>query len=429
MPSCGTAKRSAHPVSETQKMKLKIDEVAITIDVKRDAVQQRERGPLQIVQLASSDDGAAKYVVPDAAMHVTPRLPPYTHSSQEPDDNTLGARAKRFARVLMSGASLDVVQLWAFVYAYFSLWHDHEYFILDAAQSSDAQTWLAPLLRSGLALPHPDDVRSASYNTLLVSRAAFWQGAGPVPCGGWVPILESQGYPFLPTTNRNVPEGLALGTLHPARAPKIGAWDAAQEAVVYRRYIPELEQTLTFRHASSKSEKDVDLLHRWHADDRVKTGWRQDMPRDAHKKYLADQEATGDSIALIGAWDGEPFGYIEVYYPKETPLRNYFDAGDYDRGFHALVGEDRFRGPHRVRSWMGSVIHFLFLLDNRTMRVVSEPRASNTKMVEYECMCGGHVEKWIDLPHKRAALVYVPRERYFQLCPMGPLRETASEVK
>ncbi len=34
-----------------------------------------------------------------------------------------------------------------------------------------------------------------------------------------------------------------------------------------------------------------------------------------------------------------------------------------------------------------------FLLNPRTERVVSEPRASNRKMVEYECLVGGHVEK------------------------------------
>ena len=101
------------------------------------------------------------------------------------------------------------------------------------------------------------------------------------------------------------------------------------------------------------------------------------MPREAHKKYLEDLEASSDHIPLIAEWNGEAFGYMEIYYAKETSLRTYYDAGDFDRGFHALVGEEKFHGPHRVRSWMGSLIHMLFLLDPRTMRVVSEPRASN----------------------------------------------------
>lgn len=129
------------------------------------------------------------------------------------------------------------------------------------------------------------------------------------------------------------------------------------------------------------------------------------------------------TIGLIGEWDGEPWGYVEIYYSKQSNLKDFYNAGQHDRGFHALVGEERFRGAHRVRSWMGSVVHMMFLLDPNTKQCVSEPRLSNTKMVEYEMMVGGNVEKVVDFGHKRAALVVFGKERYFQLCPMGPLPE------
>ena len=320
-------------------------------------------------------------VAPNTRMHVVAPLPAYTHPSQEPDDNSLAARAVRMARVRMHGTT-DAIYVWALTYVFFTLWPDQEYFVLEGGADVDA------LLLSGLAMRHPAE------QTLLFSRMAFWQGAGPLPLGTWVPLGGTADFPLLPTLFVPSAQGLRAAAQHPLRRPKVGACaEKTAELPVYRRYIPELQQTLTLRCARSQSDTDVDLLHRWHATERVNTGWRQDMPRDAHKKYLEDQEASGESLALIGEWDGEPFGYIEIYYAKETPLRLYFDAGDYDRGFHALVGEERFRGPHRVRSWMGSVVHLLFLLDPRTQRVVSEPRASNTKMVEYECLCGGHVEK------------------------------------
>jgi len=70
---------------------------------------------------------------------------------------------------------------------------------------------------------------------------------------------------------------------------------------------------------------------------------------------------------------------------------------------------------------MGSLIHMVFLLDPRTNTVLAEPRASNARVVEYICSLGGHVHSLIDLPHKRAALLLVPRQRFFQLCPVGPL--------
>lgn len=35
----------------------------------------------------------------------------------------------------------------------------------------------------------------------------------------------------------------------------------------------------------------------------------------------------------------------------------------------------------------------MFLLQPRCELVVSEPRASNQLMIDYECLCGGQVEK------------------------------------
>ena len=95
----------------------------------------------------------------------------------------------------------------------------------------------------------------------------------------------------------------------------------------------------------------------------------------------------------------------------------YYEADDYDRGWHALVGEDRFRGPHRVRAWMSAAMHYMFLDDVRTRNVIGEPRASGKKIIQYECDHGFHIDKTIDFPHKRAALVICSRENYFRLSP------------
>ncbi|WFD25446.1 hypothetical protein MNAN1_000406 [Malassezia nana] len=315
-----------------------------------------------------------------ATLHVRAPCPAYTHPSQEPDDNSLGARILRAPRVSMQAErELSLLHAWTLVYGLVTLWSDQEAWVVARTPS----TPITALLACGLAVPHPEHVDACDWATkgdVLVLRAAFWQGAGPLGAAAWVPSQSGTvPYPYLPATYVHAARGLVPSVQHPRRPLKLDGMDAAP---VYRRYVPDLQQTLTFRVARSDSDADVDLLHRWHATERVCTGWRQDLPREQHKAYLAAQEASSDSIALIGEWDGEPFGYVEIYYAKESNLRGFYDVGDYDRGFHALVGEERFRGPHRVRTWMGSVIHMLFLLDPRTMRVVSEPRASNTKMVD-----------------------------------------------
>lgn len=51
-------------------------------------------------------------------------------------------------------------------------------------------------------------------------------------------------------------------------------------------------------------------------------------------------------------------------------------------GIHMLVGSGAHRGPHRIRAWMPSLVHYCFLADPRTERVVAEPNAKNAKIIK-----------------------------------------------
>lgn len=46
-----------------------------------------------------------------------------------------------------------------------------------------------------------------------------------------------------------------------------------------------------------------------------------------------------------------------------------------------LVGSNAHRGPHRIKAWIPSLVHYCFLDDARTQRVVAEPNALNEKMI------------------------------------------------
>ncbi|PWN23801.1 hypothetical protein BCV69DRAFT_296114 [Microstroma glucosiphilum] len=177
--------------------------------------------------------------------------------------------------------------------------------------------------------------------------------------------------------------------------------------------------------ASGSSSSHLKLFTRWQSDERVSAWWNQAWSEEEQRKFLAEVQDKDDSLGLVGYWSdsieelGEPWGYVELYWAKTSSIRDFYDYPQFTLGFHALVGENRFRGPDRVRAWMGSAVYLAFALEERCNLVVSEPNIKNQKMVDYECECGGVVEKPIDLPHKRAALVFFHKDTFQKLWPIG----------
>lgn len=64
-------------------------------------------------------------------------------------------------------------------------------------------------------------------------------------------------------------------------------------------------------------------------------------------------------------------------------------------------------------------MHYMFLDDLRTEFVVGEPKYTNARVLELDAEHGFHVEKFVDLPHKRSAFVKCSRERFFGLATVG----------
>ena len=225
---------------------------------------------------------------------------------------------------------------------------------------------------------------------LTLDLATFWQWPFP-----WI------AKPAYPCPQIHV---LSNGQYHPKRPVK-------PVGVVYERFIPWLNQTLTFRAADP--EGDIDHFHRWMNDDEVNLIWEDGGSREKHLEILSERRADPHMLALIGSFDGVPFGYFEVYWAKENRLGPYYDAHDYDRGWHVAIGEPAYRGKKWITAWLPSLMHFIFLDDPRTQRIVGEPRASHHQQIRNLDRSGFAKVKHFDFPHKRALLVMLTRERFF----------------
>lgn len=126
---------------------------------------------------------------------------------------------------------------------------------------------------------------------------------------------------------------------------------------------------------------DLDYLHKWMNETRVSGAWGCAGPLYTQQKFLEDALSSMHSFPVIGCWDHKPFGYFEIYWVKEDKLGRLLggEVGNYARGLHALVGEQEFRGPHRVKVWLDALVHYCWLADPRTQTVMVEPRVDNHK--------------------------------------------------
>ncbi|WP_194074975.1 GNAT family N-acetyltransferase [Undibacterium parvum] len=240
----------------------------------------------------------------------------------------------------------------------------------------------ALLLRSGIAR----EVGAA----LSVAPAMLWQ----LP-QLWLPQTPAL-YP-----QHHVRTGERWHPLRPAKP----------QGYVYQRFIPWLGQSISFRVASV--EQDLNTMHKWMNDTRVAQFFQEEGDLDYQRAYLNGRLADPHMLPLIAEFDGIAFGYMEVYWAQENRLGPYYAADDYDRGWHVLVGEQAYSGGQFISAWLPSLMHYIFLDEPRTQRIVGEPAASHTRQVRNLERSGFAALKDFDFPHKRATLVMLMREKFF----------------
>ncbi|KAM5348569.1 hypothetical protein ACJ41O_008393 [Fusarium nematophilum] len=377
----------------------------------------------------------ARLVFTDPIDLKSSELPPQSNNSP-------WARARRSPCVTFywDGAEAPTLgQAWLLVYVLFTLRPAMETFRLEL-RGANASVLGQQLIAVLLAVEHPlqaREKRTPSNKTdeslVLVLRSTFWQGAGspfgprplwcPAESPSCLPASNPLGsYPLTPLHNTTTIASAGdpqdpdryQQTWHPIRPAK-----PAPGAVIYSRWIPHLNENFSMVSLDYTDAEHLRLFHEWQNDPRVSQGWNETGTLEQHREYLRNIHEDPHQIAVLAKWDDTHFAYFEVYWAKEDRLGGFLDAGDFDRGRHSLVGDVRFRGPHRVSAWWSSLMHYLFLDDPRTQFVVGEPKETNTTVVMYDFIHGFGLDKFVDLPHKRSAFVRCSRERFFQLCPLG----------
>lgn len=194
------------------------------------------------------------------------------------------------------------------------------------------------------------------------------------------------------------------GLNHPVRKPLPSGY-------FYKKHVHQINKTLGLRLIT---EEDLDTFHNWHNQPRVSFFWELQKPKEELLTYIQKGLKDPHQVPVIVELDGEKVGYFEFYWVLEDRLGPYYDCEAFDRGFHFLVGNKNFLGHVNTDSIIKSVLHFLFLDDPRTRKIMAEPRHDNQKVLKYaEASIGWKKLKEFDFPHKRAALLACRRELFF----------------
>lgn len=254
----------------------------------------------------------------------------------------------------------------------------------------DTEVWVTHAIREGVC---DRAERIGEHLLLTTSHATFWQHPQP-----WMRGPSSAGMPLRYTVTDE--------RRHPVRPPD-------PKGVIYERFFPQIGMTFSLRTAEPDVDADVDVFSGWMNLDRVAHFWEQRGTRDEHAAYLRERRDDPHTLPTLGCFDGKPFGYFEFYWAKEDRIAPFYDAHDFDRGLHLLIGDARFQSAGKLKAWWSGVLHYMFVDEPRTQRLVGEPRVDHVRHIAYMHRLGFRTLKEFDFPHKRAALTVIDRETFF----------------
>lgn len=231
-----------------------------------------------------------------------------------------------------------------------------------------------------------------SDGALVCVRSVWWQ----LP-DYWMTPGIADGYPLR--------YQMTDGKRHPVRRP-------IPDGILYASHAPSVGKT--FRLEKVNVQKHLEIFHEWMNQKRVDHFWEESGDINHHQAYLEAALENPRTLPMIGYFDNEPAGYFEAYWVKEDRLAPYCNGTDFDRGMHLLIGNPAYLGKAYNNVWLPAVLHYMFLEDCRTQRLLGEPRADNKRLIRRLVDLGFHMEKEFDFPHKRAALMIISREVFFQ---------------
>lgn len=180
-------------------------------------------------------------------------------------------------------------------------------------------------------------------------------------------------------------------------------------AETFTYHDPTIDKTIKFRQVDIK--QDLDRLHQWMHEPHVIPFWNLNISYEKYREHLQSLLADPHQILHIGLLDGTPMSYWETYWVRGDILGKVYDFHPEDQGVHLLIGSTSFLGKGYALPLLKAMTRRLFQ-HKPTQKVVAEPDLRNKKMIHIFEKCGFEFQHAIDLPDKRAALMFCMRDSF-----------------
>jgi acetyl CoA:N6-hydroxylysine acetyl transferase len=158
---------------------------------------------------------------------------------------------------------------------------------------------------------------------------------------------------------------------------------------------------------------DVELVHLWMHEPEVVRYWAMAWPVERIADYLREHAADPHRDNYLTFVDDVPVGYLEAYDPAYDVLGSHSPVQPGDLGAHVLIGDKDFRGRFGVSLGLATN-RFLFGRAG-VERIVGEPDVGNHNFLSLLAFLGFRKAAEIDMPDKRAALMFCERAMFERL--------------
>ncbi|MEU8061656.1 GNAT family N-acetyltransferase [Microbispora bryophytorum] len=174
------------------------------------------------------------------------------------------------------------------------------------------------------------------------------------------------------------------------------------------------EQTVegfgAFRVVPVNPAADAGLIHSWVTEERARFWGMLDASRTRVLEIYDHLDGLATHHAYLVHRDDRPVALFQTYDPGADPVGECYDVQPGDFGVHLLLGPATGEGERGFTSALLSVLLAYVFSDPRRTRIVAEPDIRNDRMTTRLLRTGFTLGPEIDLPGKRARLLFLTRD-------------------